>query len=241
MKSNKVKIDQALKELEAAFAQPEVIKAVKELIGVMPPLVHGFAELLKVVEKLIGGAANHVTAPAAKAAAEMQTQVAAGKKPATAADVQAHLDQAPWFMKAFAKLTGFDPAKAVPVAPMPATGIKAVENAGKAIAAAPTQQQAVENASRAIEQSVHPPASPPGQAGGMTPMDAPQARQVKAVEKAADVHEVLTRNVLKASSALERLANSAGTSPGGTTGGAPTKGPGGTTPVSPGWADKYGG
>ncbi len=228
MQSNKVKIDQALKELEEAFSQPEVIKAVKELIGVMPPLVHAFAELLKMVEKIVGGTVTHVTAPAAKAAAEIQTQVAAGKKPATAADVQAHLDQGPWYMKAFAKLTGFDPNKAVPVAP-----------AGAGVAPA---QQAVVNASRAIEKATSPQSMGPGPAGGVTPIDAPQARQVKAVEKAADVHEALTRNVLKASNALERLANSAGGSSGGTTGGAPTKGPMGTmTPAGPGWADKYGG
>ncbi len=250
MQSNKVKIDQALKELEEAFSQPEVIKAVKELIGIMPPLVHAFAELLKTVE----GVADFLAKPfgssyADKAAKELDAGVKSGQPVATANDIQDRLDNGSWKTKLLTwAIPGFDAKKMVPVQTPEhaATGkateevkraAKATEEAKRTVSGTAPAAQAVATASRMFADWT--PTPPPGLTPGLGTDGVPQARQTRAVEKSADVHEALTRNLVKASAALERLSNAAGGVSKGTTGDGTSKGPGGVSPVSPGWADKY--
>jgi hypothetical protein len=228
-------------------------------MGLMPPLVKALAKLVEFfaahpalgAAAVVGGvAAKGAIVPIASAAAPTvakaawnflkggATKVAAGATAGAAGSggVLAGL-AAPTSVGGVAVAGG-----AAAVAATAAAGAAAVGGIAAAVYAA----KQLMNASKSeggVWNAVSTAVSRGGELGGkaLTPAeyDAKMARQTKTIEKSADVHEVLTRNLIKASAALERLSGSATGAARGNTGDGTSKGPGGITPAGPGWADKY--
>jgi hypothetical protein len=127
--SSKEPLDKKFKDLLAYIDGPFLTQMQKDFggigqeIAIWTDLLVG---VMAVITRIIGGMvwiADHaIVKPIGSAVfhaqdeqANINAQVAAGKKPATKEDVQAHLDSGPWYMKALAKLVGFKPENAVPV------------------------------------------------------------------------------------------------------------------------------
>lgn len=262
MASSKAKLDQAMKELQEAFAQPEVIKAVKDLMGLMPPLVKALSQLVQffaahpyigaagivggtAAKGAIGAAAPGLIAGAAKLAPGLFGKLGAlitGGASSAAASIAGTASATGAAVAAPTSIGGMAVAGGTAaVAATVAAGTAAIAGIGASVYAA----KQLMNASKSeggVWNAVSGALSRGGELGGraLTPeeYDAKMAKNSKAVEKSTDVYEALNRNAAKASQALDRLARVQTPFSGGASEGV-SKGPGGMTPAGPGWADKY--
>ena len=257
MATSKAKLDQAMKELQEAFAQPEVIKAVKDLMGLMPPLVKALAKLVEFfaahpalgVAAVVGGtAAKGAIAPIAAAAAPTLAKAAwtflkgaPGALAGGAATATPSVLGASGLAGIAAPTTVGGVAVAGGAAAVAVTAAAAAAAIGSVAYAAYQAKELMKTAAPegGVIKGLMEAISRGGELGAKAiPTAELDARNAKAVSKNADVHEVLTRSLLKTATALDRLGSSAGAAR-GTTGDGTSKGPGGVTPAGPGWADKY--
>jgi hypothetical protein len=298
MATSKAKLDQAMKEIEEAFAQPEVIGAVKELMGQVPKLVHIFATLIEFFGKhpmlapaaVVGGvAAKSVvgsvggallgagaksawgwvkglvgagTKTAAETAAAAEGTAAAGtaaagtaaaEGTAVATTAAAGTAEAATVAAGGAAATGGGllattaaTVTAAGAAAVAAVGVAAVASVGAAVYEGHELFKAAKpegGTFKAIAEAFSRGGELGGHAGTPADWDAQQAKlrvaqdkQTEKALKAAEVHNVLTRNTERAAAALERLGRAAGgAGSSGNTGDGVSKGPVAPSGGGSGW------